>query len=42
MARPVYFDKMNDFDRADFNFSFIFSQKWQIKRQKIVWTYIGN
>jgi hypothetical protein len=28
---PVYIDKMNNFDRADFDFSFNFSQKWQIK-----------
>jgi hypothetical protein len=27
---PVYIDKMNNFDRADFNFSFNFSQKCQI------------
>jgi hypothetical protein len=32
-------DKMNNFDSADFNFSLNFSQKWQIKWQKFVWTY---
>jgi hypothetical protein len=33
---------MNNFDRADFEISLNFSQKWQIKIQKFVWTYIGN
>jgi hypothetical protein len=28
---PVSIDKMNNFDRADFNFLLNFSQKWQIK-----------
>jgi hypothetical protein len=38
----VYIDKVNNFDHANFNFSFNFSQKWQIKWLKFVWTYIGN
>ena len=39
----MYIGNMNNFDRADFIFSFNFSQKWQIQGQKFVWTYnIGN
>jgi hypothetical protein len=30
---------MNNFDCADFIFSFNFSEKWQIQWQKFVWTY---
>jgi hypothetical protein len=39
---PVYIDKMNNFDRADFNFLLIFSQKWQIKVIKICMDIYGE